>query len=107
MQDDAAAAGNVHVLVLAEAQNEMPEFRQNWAELDQSLHFSVSTLRPGKYLAFAMQDNDPDLRNKADFLKALQSEAEEVKVNEKDHANVHLKLIPKDRTDGIRKRLGL
>ncbi len=77
------------------------------AELDQSLHFSIERLRPGKYVAFAAQEDDFDVWADADFLRLLQSQGSELELHEKEHATVHLKLIPKDVTDRIRQQLGL
>ncbi len=71
-------------------------------ELDQSLHFSIEHMRPGKYIAFAAQEDDFDLWDNADFVKLLQSEGTEVELHESQHANLHLKLITKGVTDHIR-----
>ncbi len=74
---------------------------------DQTLHFSLPHVAPGKYLAFATQDSDSDLWNNSDALKALQSQGVEIELHEKDAATIHLKLVPKDDTDRIRRQLGL
>lgn len=76
-------------------------------KLDQSLHFSIEHVRPGKYLAVASQEDDFDLWDNADFVKSLQSEGVEVELHENEHATLHLKLIAKEQTDSVRKRLGL
>jgi len=44
-------------------------------EPDQSFHFSLSNLRPGKYLAFAAQDGDFDLWTEPQFLAAMEERA--------------------------------
>jgi|SRR5580704_14379732 hypothetical protein len=75
--------------------------------LDQFCHFSVSRMRPGKYLTFAAEDADAELWSNPEFVKAIQSQGKEIELHEKEQASIHLKLIPKDDTDAIRKRLGL
>jgi hypothetical protein len=77
------------------------------AQIDQSLHFSLQRLRPGKYLAFASQEDDFDLWDNEDFVKLLRSEASEIELHEKENATVHLKLIPKQTTDRVRQQLGI
>lgn len=77
------------------------------AELDQFLHFSIGNIPPGKYTAFAAEDNDPDLWNNALFLNLVKSNGNELELEEKQHATVHLKPITKDMIDRIRRQLGL
>lgn len=96
-----------HVFILSEDDTEPSDRRYSWPELDQYFHFSLSHLRPGKYLAFAAEDDDPDMWNSPDFVKALQSQGAEIELHEKESATVHLKLIPKSETDRVRKQLGL
>ncbi|MFZ0594121.1 MAG: hypothetical protein WAM39_26930 [Bryobacteraceae bacterium] len=98
-------AHSAHVLLLCE--DSTPECDMASADLDQSLHFSNDHIRPGKYLAFAAQDNDSDLWKNADFIKLIQSEAVEIDLHEKEHATIHLKLIPKSETDRLRHQLGI
>jgi hypothetical protein len=93
---------SVHVLLIATETSKSIELT-----LDQTLHFSNSKLRPGKYWAFAAEDPDADLWDNPDFVKAVQSQGNEIDLHEKEQANIHLKLIPKDETDRIRKQLGL
>jgi hypothetical protein len=76
-------------------------------EPDQSFHFSVSNLRPSKYLAFAAQEGDFDLWTDSQFLAAMEEKATKLELHESEHAMVHLKLIPKAVTDTIRQQLGL
>lgn len=76
-------------------------------ELDQFLHFSAQHVRPGKYFAFATQDDDSDVWDNDQFVRLLRSEGTALEVHEKEHAAIHLKLIPKDVTDRIRQQLGL
>ena len=100
----------VHVVLISEEQGQPPIGKYRHPELDQSFHFSVSNLPPGKYLAFAVEDddwNDGDAWDNPDFVKALQSEGAEVELQEKQHSNVQLKLISKDETDSLRRHLGL
>ncbi len=98
---------SVHVLVLSEEPGELSEFRYREADLDQSLHFSMEHIRPGKHLALATQEIPSDLWNNPDFVTLLRSDAVEVELHEKEHTTLHLKLIGKDEVDGVRKRLGL
>ena len=75
--------------------------------LDQSLHFSTTNLPPGKYTAFATEEEDSELWENAEFLNLVQSQGTPIELHEREQANLHLKLIPKDETDRIRKQLGL
>lgn len=75
------------------------------AALDQFLHFTKERMPPGKYLAFAVED-DSDLWDNPEFVKVLQSRGTEVKLGENETANLHLKLIPKEETDRVRHQLG-
>jgi hypothetical protein len=93
---------SVHVLLIARETNKSTELT-----LDQAYHFSNSKLRPGKYWAFAAEDPDTDLWDNPGFVKAIQSQGSEIELHEKEQASIHLKLISKDDTDGIRKQLGL
>ncbi len=97
----------VSVMLLLEGPELPYQMNYRWPQLDQSFHFADHHLRPGKYLAFAMQDSDADLWYDAQFIEAVKSEAAEVELHEKDHSTVHLKLISKDETDNLRKRLGI
>ena len=76
-----------------------------WATFDQTFHFTKTNLRPGKYLALAVQDEDAPWKN-PDFIKSFHSEGTELELHEKESVTVHLKLIPKEETDDARKRLG-
>ena len=77
------------------------------AQLDQSLHFSLQHMRPGKYLAFASREDDFEVWDNDDFVKLLRSEANEIELHEEENASVHLKLIPKELTDRVRQQLGI
>lgn len=96
---------SVHVLLLSEAGEPLTKILS--APLDQTFHFFIADLRPGKYLAFAAEEDDSDLWENDAFVKLIQSQATEVELHESDHASVHLKLIPKDDTDRARKQLGI
>jgi hypothetical protein len=98
---------SAHVLVLSEEPDEVWQLKRRWPELDQFLHFGLRRMRPGKYLAFAVQEDDSELWSNPEFVALLRSEGTEVELHENDHPAVHLKLISKDETDGVRKRLGL
>ena len=97
---------SVHVLLIAE-EPVSPYSKIRSPRLDQTFHFSIANLGPGKYLAFAAEEDDPDLWENDAFVKLMQSQATEVELHESDHASVHLKLIPKDETDRARKQLGI
>jgi hypothetical protein len=97
----------VHVVVISEIPDEPAEQKQRWPRLDQSLHFSIENTRPGKYLAFATEDDDANLWNNEEFISLVQPDAMEVQLQEKEHRSLHLKLIRKEETEGIRKRLGI
>jgi hypothetical protein len=97
----------VHVVLISEEEPVLPESRRHWPMLDQSHHFSIPNLRPGKYLAFATEDNDADLWANAGLVRLLQPEGIEVELHEKESATLHLKLIAKDETDAVRQKLGL
>ena len=98
---------SVHVLVISEEPGEHAEVRHRWPELDQTLHFSIARLRPGKYISLAVQDDNPDLWENSAFVKSFEAEGTAIELHEKENATVHLKVIPKEETDGARKRLGL
>jgi protocatechuate 3,4-dioxygenase beta subunit len=98
---------SVHVALIAQDEGARPSDKYRWARMDQSMHFSLDYLSPGKYLAFAAEEDDAELCRNADFVAALRSEAKEIELKEKDHPAIHLKLIPKSETDSLRKRLGI
>jgi hypothetical protein len=79
----------------------------SWALLDQTFHFAKANLRPGKYLAFAVQDAESAPWKNVEFSRSFESDGAEVQLHENENATVHLKLIPKNETDSARKRLGL
>ncbi|HTU45530.1 MAG TPA: hypothetical protein VMF91_10735 [Bryobacteraceae bacterium] len=85
----------------------MPYNRVRSVELDQSFHFSIPNLRPAKYLLFAAEEDDSEAWDNAQFIEQLQSSATELELQEKQQSTVHLKLIPKDETDRVRKALGI
>ena len=97
----------VHVVLVSDEATASLERGNEWPTLDQSFHFSIPRVRPGKYLAFAVQEADYDLWKNADFVKLLQSEGKEVELHEKEQVTLHLKLITKEEIDDARKRLGL
>jgi hypothetical protein len=78
-----------------------------FASADQAHHFSDDRLRPGKYLAFALEENDFELWDNEDFVKQLESEGTAIELHEGEQRSIHLKLIPKDVIDRIRQQLGL
>ncbi len=80
--------------------------RENVAT-DQFLHFSVEDKRPGKYLAFAAEERDPDLWSNDGFLALMRSAGTALELHEGEHATLHLKLITKDVTDQVRRQAGL
>jgi protocatechuate 3,4-dioxygenase beta subunit len=96
----------VHVWMIS-PDSSSPYTRVRTIEMDQSFHFSIQHLRPAKYLLFAAEEDDSDLWNSADFVKLLEPDGTELEVHEKQQATVHLKLIPKDETDRIRRQLGI
>jgi hypothetical protein len=100
-------APSAHIVLISEEQLQPPQYRYQWPQLDQAHQFTATNLRPGKYLALAVQDDIPDLWSNTDFLQALHSKGEEVELHEKDRPTIHLKLITKDQTDELRRRLGL
>ena len=100
-------ASSAHVVLLSEEQSLPPQANYQFPELDQLNHFFVSKLPPGKYLAFATEDADSEWWDNPAFVKALRSEGQALELHENQRAALHLKLIPKDETDQIAKRLGL
>ncbi len=105
-QDSAQPQRPIEVLLIAE--DRLPRwdgFRS--VTPDQTLHFSTPHVAPGKYLIVATQDGDSALWNNDSAFKAFQSQGVEVELHEKDNATIHLKLIPKDDTDRVRRELGL
>jgi hypothetical protein len=104
---DVALGESVHVLLVANDEDALPQRKCLGAAMDQSGHFSVGDLRPGRYLAFAAEEDDCDLWENGEFVRALQSAGVELELHEKEHATIHLKPIPKDETDSLRRRLGI
>lgn len=105
-QDSAQPQRPIEVLLIAE--DRLPRwdgFRS--VTPDQTFHFSTPHVAPGKYLIVATQDGDSALWNNDSAFKAFQSQGVEVELHEKDNATIHLKLIPKDDTDRVRRELGL
>ncbi len=97
----------VRVLLISEEGNGSGAGRVVPGEVDQYLHFSVERLRPGKYLAVATQEGDFDFWESPEVLKSLSASGVEVDLRESDHRTVHLKLIPKEETDRLRRQLGI
>lgn len=97
----------VQVLLISEGNSSLETGKIRSATLDQTLHFSIGHLPPGKYLAFAAQENDSDLWDSPDFVKLLESEGTKLDLHEGSHATIHLKAISKDVTDRIRQQLGI
>ena len=81
--------------------------RAGFGRLDQASHFSIDRMRPGKYLAFAMEDLDYELWSNPDFVKLMAGNGVEVELHEKEQATVHLKVISKEEIQAARRRLGL
>lgn len=96
----------VHVWIIS-PETSSPYEHVRSVELDQSLHFSIRNLRPAKYLLFATEEDDSDPWDNTEFVEHLQSSGAELELQEKQQATVHLKLIPKDETDRVRKALGI
>ncbi len=95
-------------LVLISEEQELPsQLRYSWIALDQSLHFSSSRLRPGKYLASATVDRDLNAWTIPEFVTLLNPAAQEIELQEKSRSSLHLKLIPSEETDRIRHQLGI
>ena len=104
---DNQSSHSVHVLLISEKPGELDFLRFRYPDLDQAFHFVSPHLAPGKYLAFAAEDNDPDVWDQAAFVNVLQDKSMELDLHEKEHASIRLKLITKDETDRIRKQLGI
>jgi hypothetical protein len=98
---------SIHVVLISEDPAVLPQQKRKRPMLDQSYHFAIPNLSPGKYLALAAEDDDSDLWDSTDFVKLLQSQGAEIELHEKDNVNIHLKLITKDETDALRQKLGL
>jgi Carboxypeptidase regulatory-like domain len=98
----------VEVLALPEEPGELAKPRnRSSGRADQSLHFSVDKIRPGKYRAFAVEDIDYDLWSNPDFVRLMAGNGVEVELHEKEQATEHLKVITKEEVEAARKRLGL
>lgn len=112
----ASIAGNVDVSpgdsngpiqVWLAAEEPSAEFDKYRVELDQYRHFSIERMRPGKYLAFAVADDDFSVWDNPDFITLLKNEGTELELHESEHATVHLKLIPKKEIDRLKRQLGI
>ncbi len=102
-KDQATQSTNV-ILIREEALSPSQKIKE--VTLDQSHHFTVNRLTPGKYLVFATQ-KDTDLWSNPEFVKALKSKAVELELSESQKATISLKLIPQEDTNAVKKQLGL
>ncbi|MBV9268523.1 MAG: hypothetical protein JO061_20310 [Acidobacteriaceae bacterium] len=96
-----------NVIILPAEPGEVSDARTYSLEADPSLHFSIARTWPGKYVVFAVEDTDLDLGSDPEVINLVEPEAVGVQLHENERATVHLKVIPKEKTDAIRKRLGL
>jgi protocatechuate 3,4-dioxygenase beta subunit len=66
------------------------------ATTDQNGAYRVSSLAPGDYRIYAWENIEPGFSLEPSFRKNFESRAAAVKLEEKSHESVELKLIPKD-----------
>lgn len=69
------------------------------ASTDQNGAFHFTSLAPGDYRVYAWEDIDPGMSQDADFRKNFDSKAAAVKLEEKGHQSLEVKLISKDAID--------
>jgi len=62
---------------------------------DESGHFNLRGLNPGKYTVLAFEDLQEDVRQ-PEFLKSYRTRGETIQLDEGNRKNVVLKLIPYD-----------
>lgn len=63
---------------------------------DQNGSFHLTSLAPGDYRVYAFEDVEPGLSLEPTFRKSLENRAAEVKLEEKSHESLDLKVISKD-----------
>jgi hypothetical protein len=98
-------AHSTHVVLVAED----PSLHLNkifYASPDQFFHFAEENIPPGRYNAFATED-DLDLWDNTEFIKLLQPKAAHVELQEKQQAVLLLKLVSKEETDRVLRQVGL
>jgi hypothetical protein len=66
------------------------------ATTDQSGTFTLKTVIPGEYKAYAWDDIEPGAYFDPDFMKAFEGKAEPVSVRESSQLNLQLTLLPAD-----------
>ena len=63
---------------------------------DQNGSYTLKSLSPGEYKAFAWEDLEPAAYMDPDFMKPLESKGEAVTIRESDHKSLSLTMIPAD-----------
>jgi hypothetical protein len=66
------------------------------ATADRAGHFVIHDIPPGEYLMFAWDQVERDAYLDPDFLRQFEDLGQSVRVNEGDHQDVRLPLIPSD-----------
>jgi protocatechuate 3,4-dioxygenase beta subunit len=82
------------VALVPEASRRSLGYSYKVASADQSGHFTLTGIKPGKYKLFAWEEVEPLAYRDADYLKPYESVGEAVSIEEKGHQVVQLKSIP-------------
>lgn len=93
---------SAHVVLIAEDEDEFSFTKYQRPSLDQSLHFSITQMRPGRYLAFATEDEDPELWRDGEAVKLLRPKGMAVELHEREKVVLHLKPLARSETDRVR-----
>ena len=90
------APGATVVLIPQEKERQQKYTYYKTATTDQNGGYTLKSLTPGEYKAFAWEDMEPGAYMDPDFMKPLESKGEPVTVRESDQKTLSLTMIPAD-----------
>ena len=94
-----APAIGAQVILIPESGKRGINYLYKQASTDQTGHFTMKGIKPGRYTVIAWEQIDPGAYMDPDFLKPFDSEGESVTIKESGHENKQLKLIPAEGTE--------
>ena len=84
------------VILIPESGKRGISYLYKQASTDQTGHFTMKGIKPGKYTVIAWEQVDPGAYMDPDFLKPFESKGESVTISENGQEKVQLKTIPSD-----------
>jgi protocatechuate 3,4-dioxygenase beta subunit len=90
------APGATVVLVPQEKERLQQQQYYKTVTTDQNGSYTLKSLTPGEYKAFAWEDLEPGAYMDPDFMKPLESKSEPVTIRESDQKTLSLTMIPAD-----------